>query len=100
MDEITRLRAELAAARKDAERYRRIAEHYFVTPERTSAENMSKCQLKIEPFKQCCCNCRNHWKDWKGKWLCALPALMGESTIYINWPEHSIGCEMYSPIKK
>lgn len=81
------------------------------------------CQLEVEPFKQCCCNCKHHWQDFhhcitapkdvkpgaggcqcsvpKG-WACVVKKLVdpGGGRIHSGWPEHSIGCEMYTPVKK
>ena len=72
------------------------------------------CQLEVEPFKQCCCNCKHHVRDYhhcttaaplmrgakgcvcndpKG-WICT-----GTDRAHSGWPEHSIGCEMYSAVK-
>ena len=31
-------------------------------------------------------------------WICAPPDFDG--TASSNWPEHSVGCEMYAPVKK
>jgi len=84
---------------------------------------VSDCQLAVEPFFQCCCNCKHHWQDFhhcttapadlpqkkKGRCACSVPKgwicvglrAVGDGSIgvYSGWPEHSIGCEMYSPIK-
>ena len=78
---------------------------------------MNKCWLK-EDINQCCCNCQHHVPDYyhctidtqlrdhtggcvcsiqKG-WICAGFAHMeGESRYISNWPEHSVGCELYTP---
>lgn len=68
---------------------------------------------------QCCCNCQYHLAVHfhcttepkpeprpaertcvcpvqKG-WACASPAY--HPRAYDNWPEHSVGCEEYEPIK-
>ncbi len=80
------------------------------------------CGLKDDPnFVQCCCNCIHHLpvhyncctgpepsEKEKQKaniakscvcsvrkgWACVPP---GFGRIYDNWPEHSIGCELYTP---
>ena len=74
------------------------------------------CQMDVEPFKQCCCNCQHHLPvhfhcctepkpDLKGSdskcvcnvqkgWACVPPEL---DVVYDNWREHSVGCEMYDP---
>lgn len=82
-----------------------------------------KCWLKSE-WKQCCCNCRWHVKDCyhcttdmdlrkqieekTGKsvcicniqkgWACIAPFEdePGPQRVHTNWPEHSLGCELYS----
>lgn len=72
------------------------------------------CQMTVEPFKQCCCTCESHLpthehcttsklksKDGcacniQNGWACVPP---GEGKVYINWPEHSCGCELYTPRK-
>ena len=74
-----------------------------------------ECMLHKEPFSQCCCNCVHHHADHfhcttepnirkqlrndqcvcgirKG-WVCA--GFANEGRVYSNWPEHSVGCEMY-----
>ena len=79
-----------------------------------------KCQLAVEPFKQCCCNCVHHWQDFhhcttkpilrkrlggcvcsqpKG-WICVGMRADGGDLVHSGWPEHSIGCEMYTPKPK
>lgn len=77
-----------------------------------------KCWLKTE-HKQCCCKCSYHLTDYehcttnpalrkqkdntcvcsivKG-YICAPPEFDGR--CYSNWPKHSVGCEMYTPVKK
>lgn len=85
-------------------------------------ERVGDCQLNSGPFFQCCCNCEHHWQDnhhcttspelrerhggcvcsqSKG-WICVLGRFMGDgsSRVYSGWPEHSVGCECYTPIKK
>lgn len=75
-----------------------------------------ECQLNGR-FKQCCCNCSYHWQDnhhcttappeirrdadcvcsvRKG-WACVVFKVTKGGPIYSGWPEHSIGCEMYTP---
>jgi hypothetical protein len=72
------------------------------------------CQLKVEPFKQCCCKCIYHLpvhhhcttepkptKKVKGRcvcgvqkgWACVAPEF---GRVYDNWPKHSVGCECYT----
>lgn len=74
---------------------------------------------KSDPIVQCCCNCKYHFAVhyhcttepkppanplWgkcvcpvqKG-WACGSPDHLPR--IYDNWPEHSIGCETYTPVK-
>jgi len=86
-----------------------------------------KCGLDDPKWKQCCCDCYHHvavhyhcttepkpdkslhsdskccCSVQKG-WACILGAIYrGEEDhvrIYDNWPEHSVGCEMYSTKKK
>lgn len=79
----------------------------------------SGCYLNSEPFKQCCCNCASHLEDCyhctvnpeiregtksdcicsirKG-WICAGFADGGRA--HSGWPEHAVGCEMYTPKRK
>ena len=73
------------------------------------------CYLDKEPFHQCCCKCIHrrpvHHHCWtspglrklmdscccrvqKG-WACVLPLELTD-VVTDNWPEHSIGCEMYT----
>ena len=74
-----------------------------------------KCKMKEQPFYQCCCNCKQHLKDFKhctvegqkGKgcvcgeqkgWICAG---FGHEGVFVSgWPEHSIGCELYDEIRQ
>ncbi len=79
-------------------------------------ENKSeKCYLSDPEWKQCCCNCQFHkpthehcttntrLRDATGTcicsvqngWACCIP----ENRIHINWPAHSVGCEMYTKIE-
>jgi len=78
----------------------------------------TKCWLETE-HKQCCCVCRHHYADHyhcavhqelrgtslpmegcicriqKG-WICAgFLATAGGDRVHSDWPEHSIGCEMF-----
>lgn len=74
------------------------------------------CRLSDGPFFQCCCNCQHHLPDYhhcttnkmlrqsakecvcsiqKG-WVCAGFV----DRVHSGWPEHSVGCEMYTPIRK
>ena len=82
---------------------------------------MTKCQLTVAPFYQCCCRCRHHLpvhyhcttvqqpteeqKKVAGGdgrcvcgvqkgWACVLPE---HHRVYDNWPEHGCGCELYEP---
>lgn len=86
--------------------------------------NDEKCGLKSKVFThpQCCCRCKWHHEDFyhcttamdlrkeiekfvggsrcicsmhKG-WICMAP---GMGRFYSDWPEHSIGCEMYEEKK-
>ena len=76
---------------------------------------MSECTLKSDG--QCCCNCIHHIPTFEhcttnltlrvsvekltkkptcichiqNGWACQAP----DSRLYTNWPEHSIGCELY-----
>lgn len=67
------------------------------------------------PFRQCCCNCKHHLQDFHhcttawdmreshGGCVCSVPKgwiCYGTGRAHSGWPEHSIGCEMYSPVKK
>lgn len=94
----------------------------------TRTENGSKgpdekgCWLASE-HEQCCCNCRNHLKDnfhctihtelrassgdncicsFRKGWICVGMVFEDPENgrAHSEWPEHSIGCEMYTPIKK
>lgn len=82
---------------------------------------VSECTLN--EHGQCCCNCEYHLRDYyhcsthrelrnalkvdqcicslpKG-WVCAGFAFAeGLGQVNSEWPEHSIGCELYSPIKQ
>lgn len=79
------------------------------------------CQLTVEPFFQCCCNCVYHrpihfhcctepkpteeQKKASGHdggrcvcgvikgWACVGP---DSERVYDNWGEHSCGCELYT----
>lgn len=83
--------------------------------------NPGDCQLNSGPFFQCCCNCQHHLPDYyhctihkdmrksakgcvcsiqKG-WVCAgFLTQPGCNSVHSEWPEHSVGCEMYKPINK
>jgi hypothetical protein len=79
------------------------------------------CQMDVEPMKQCCCNCAFHLPvhfhcctsltlsaeqkkaaGVEGRcvcgvqkgWACVQP---DGGRVYDNWPEHSCGCELYTP---
>lgn len=73
---------------------------------------MEACQLDSQ-WQQCCCNCIYHWQDFhhcttapkmkrcacsvpKG-WACVVFKVTEGGPIYSGWPEHSVGCEMYTP---
>jgi len=77
---------------------------------------IEKCYLKVKEIKQCCCNCIHHLpvhqhcitsnrlKNELGccchiqkGWACVFPE---ENRVYDNWPEHSVGCELYTPKTK
>ena len=73
------------------------------------------CQLNVEPFYMCCCNCVSHVKDYKhccihGKtaeggcncgtlkgYICAGFNFENRDINHSEWPEHAAGCEMYRP---
>lgn len=80
------------------------------------------CWLESE-HHQCCCNCRYHLKDnyhctihkelrassgdncvcsFRKGWICVGMFFEDHENgrAHSEWPEHSIGCEMYLPIKK
>lgn len=78
-----------------------------------------KCWMDDPKWKQCCCTCRFHrplnlhcshtvTSGERGKekcicdiqigWTCALPQELNNS-VYYNWPEHDVGCEMWNPDK-
>jgi len=77
------------------------------------SKKSNKCYLNSK-FKQCCCNCKHLWpvhehcftnpdlRNEKGEfvcsvqkgWACVAPEF---GHVYDNWPQHSIGCELYSP---
>jgi hypothetical protein len=73
-----------------------------------------KCWMDSE-VHQCCCTCKYHWADYehcsvnrelrnetmkcicsiqKG-WICVGQRATGSDHVYSNWPEHSIGCELW-----
>jgi hypothetical protein len=77
-----------------------------------------KCFMDDQKWHQCCCSCVHHLPthidctnvvskgDHKGcicdiqiGWACCVEIVMIEKDqtprIYPNWPEHSIGCEMF-----
>ena len=75
-------------------------------------ERIVRCFLDDPDMPQCCCNCSLHveiCKPWtncgnppggcdcgtRKEWGCA--AFLPEGKIIGDWPEHSCGCEMYSP---
>lgn len=77
------------------------------------------CWLTHPDFRQCCCNCVHHKPTHEHcttnpllrkqveeivkkphcichiqtGWACCVPEDSGR--IYVNWPEHSVGCECY-----
>jgi len=70
------------------------------------------CQLGVGPFFQCCCNCKLRLTDYKhctihgrGADGCCCHEVKGyvciafasEGIVHSEWPEHSCGCELYSP---
>lgn len=73
-------------------------------------ETENDCWLEKEPFFQCCCKCiyrvdvKLHCHDEHDKSGCicgvqtgfACTGFESENVIHANWPEHSIGCEMYT----
>lgn len=71
---------------------------------------MSDCQFEKPPFHQCCCVCRNHIvtlpkasTEGQPGWACAAPMTMTgdpfQRTVFVNWPEHSAGCELWDDIR-
>lgn len=81
---------------------------------------MNKCFLTEPDWFQCCCNCvylrpvHHHCttepkptkEQMNGRgcqcgvqkgWACTSPEI---GRIYDNWPEHSVGCELYTPLYK
>jgi hypothetical protein len=71
------------------------------------------CQLNKPPFFQCCCQCKFHIPDhyrhsdrlhkkglcYKQKgWICD-PQHEGIGATS-GWPEHSVGCELFTPINR
>lgn len=80
---------------------------------------MVQCYLKEPPHNQCCCNCRYHAQDFhhcitspelreqkggcvcgvpKG-WVCTFGSEDNHNKVHSNWPEHSVGCELYMAIQ-
>lgn len=81
-----------------------------------------ECFLEIEPFRQCCCQCKWHYEDHRhcnvdkteddegcicGQvtgYVCGAPEFYNEETgkqqVYSGWREHSLGCEMYQQREK
>lgn len=77
------------------------------------------CQMAVEPLRQCCCTCWHHWPvhfhcctepkpdlpfaeskcvcNVQKGWACVSPVA---GVVYDNWPEHSVGCEMYDKRRK
>ena len=68
------------------------------------------CFINDEPFKQCCCKCKFHLRAMypctpenhaakicftQQGWACGAP--IAEGDVVINWPMHSVGCEMFTP---
>jgi hypothetical protein len=79
-------------------------------PINISINEETKCWLESK-LHQCCCNCLNHYKDMshprtdgatmdhqKG-WVCFNPNPNFEGICFSGWPEHSVGCEAYTPKK-
>ena len=78
------------------------------------------CYLESR-MHQCCCNCKFQWVDYhhctihealrekEGKCICSKPKGFicvgfmfqgdGSTGVHSEWPEHSIGCEMYQARK-
>lgn len=83
----------------------------------------SNCQLTEAPFYQCCCQCTYHKPIYyhcctepkpseeqkkeagiEGRCVCGVQkgwacSPLGEDGVYDNWPEHSVGCEMFNQKK-
>ena len=75
---------------------------------------MNECQLTVEPFFQCCCQCKyrivDHYRHtpenhrnvlcFKPKgWICCPPLDLngnGDGGAISDWEEHSCGCEMFN----
>jgi hypothetical protein len=73
----------------------------------------------LESDGQCCCQCKFQWIDYhhctihselrakENKCVCSIPKGFvcvgfmhqgdGSTGVHSEWPEHSIGCEMYIP---
>lgn len=67
------------------------------------------CQMTEPPFYQCCCNCKHRVMampkvntEGEPGFACAVPMSMEgdpfRRMVFVNWPEHSCGCELYSPV--
>ena len=87
-----------------------------MTPQDDLIEKEITCWLESD-MKQCCCKCKHHLQDFhhcttsralraeRGKcvcsapkgWICRPPEFDGQ--CYSDWPEHSVGCEMYEEVK-
>lgn len=84
-----------------------------VTKSANTNNPASSCTLNEAGIMQCCCNCVHlravHYhcctsptpKDLMGcvcsvrkGWACVLP---DHDRVYDNWPQHSSGCELYTP---
>ena len=83
----------------------------------TCGNTMPMCQMNVEPFFQCCCKCVYHLSvnyhcttspqmrhDVGGcccsvqkGWACVAPDF---NRVFDSWPEHSCGCELFTPKNK
>jgi hypothetical protein len=74
------------------------------------------CFMDDPKWRQCCCKCAHHIPthehcstnqplrdekktcicDIQNGWACVPP---GFDRVHINWPEHSVGCEMFQKVE-
>ncbi len=76
----------------------------------------SVCYLHDPDWNQCCCDCVFHrpthehcttntkLRDEKQTCICHVQngwaCCLEPDRVFINWPEHSVGCECYTPFPK
>ncbi|MBE3085042.1 MAG: hypothetical protein IMZ64_02355 [Bacteroidetes bacterium] len=84
-------------------------------PDKGKSPDENGCYLSS--WGQCCCKCAYHFPDFyhcgvskpkdssgcvcsilKG-WICACP-IDDNVRVHSEWPEHSLGCELYVPDKR